>query len=48
VEYDADGKMKNVIINDTGPGECGKSYSAAKFQGALMGLNHTVTQKPIW
>ena len=48
VEYDENGNMKNVIINDTGTGECGKSYPAAKFKGALMGDNHVVTKRPIW
>jgi uncharacterized Zn-binding protein involved in type VI secretion len=48
IEYDADGNMKNVIINDTGAGDCGKSYPAALFKSALMGDNHVITKRPVW
>jgi len=40
--------MKNVIINDTGAGTCGKSYPAATIKSALMGDKHVVTKRPIW
>jgi uncharacterized Zn-binding protein involved in type VI secretion len=48
VEFDENGEPKNVIINDTGPGECGKAYSRATFDYALMDDNHLVTKSPIW
>ena len=48
VEYDENGNMKNVIINDTGAGDCGKAYPADVFQKALMGDNHVVTKGPVW
>ena len=48
VEYDENGNMKNVIINDTGAGDCGKAYPADVFKKALMGDNHVVTKRPVW
>jgi hypothetical protein len=51
VEYDENGNIKNVIINDTGAGTCMQSVPAAKFQNALAargGVPHVVTNNPIW
>ncbi len=50
VEYDANGNPINVIINDTGVGQCGVSIPYAQFQNALIGggNNHVVTNNPIW
>jgi len=50
VEYDANGNPTNVIINDTGMGQCGQRIPYNKFQAALIGgsRNHVVTNNPIW
>lgn len=48
VQYDQNGNLVNVIVNDTGrlsvanggPGNCGLTYSAASFQNALNGVNY--------
>jgi uncharacterized Zn-binding protein involved in type VI secretion len=50
VEYDDAGNVTNVIINDTGTGQCSQAVPAATFQGALQarGRDHTVTNNPIW
>lgn len=50
VEYDANGNPVNVIINDTGLGQCGQKIPYAAFQSALIGggNNHVVTTNPIW
>lgn len=49
VVKDADGNITEVIINDTGTGECGKHYPADKFEKALRpGRDMNVTKKPVW
>jgi uncharacterized Zn-binding protein involved in type VI secretion len=50
VEYDDNGNPINVIINDTGMGQCGVSIPYAQFQAALIGggNNHVVTNNPMW
>jgi hypothetical protein len=50
VEYDDDGNPVNVIINDTGVGQCSQSVPYGQFQNALIGggNNHVVTNNPIW
>ncbi len=48
VEYDANGNMKNVVINDTGAGDCGIAYPADVFKKALMGDDHVVTKGRVW
>lgn len=50
VEYDDNGNPVNVIINDTGVGQCSQSIPYGQFQSALMGggNNHVVTNNPIW
>ncbi|MFQ5570019.1 MAG: PAAR domain-containing protein [Rhodothermales bacterium] len=50
LQYDADGNLQNVIINDTGTGQCGIPVPAATFQQAVdqRGMDHTVTDNPIW
>jgi uncharacterized Zn-binding protein involved in type VI secretion len=50
VEYDDNGNPVNVIINDTGMGQCGVAIPYAAFQGALIGggNNHVVTNNPMW
>ena len=51
VEYDDAGNPTNVIINDTGTGQCGRRVSAAQWNSAVgahpaPALN--VTNNPIW
>lgn len=50
IEYDANGNPTNVIINDTGMGQCGQRIPYAQFQNALIGggNTHVVTNNPIW
>ncbi|MCC6527108.1 MAG: PAAR domain-containing protein, partial [Polyangiaceae bacterium] len=50
VEFDADGKLVGVIVNDTGrPYQCGTVYPAARLEGALQqGHSHLVTRQPMW
>jgi hypothetical protein len=50
VEYDDDGNPINVIINDTGVGQCSQKIPFGQFQNALMGggNKHVVTDNPIW
>ncbi len=50
VEYDDNGNPINVIINDTGVGQCSQSVPYAQFQNALMGggNTHVVTNNSIW
>jgi len=50
IEYDKNGNIKNVIINDTGTGQCMVSVPAATFEQALKdrGGDHVVTDNPIW
>jgi uncharacterized Zn-binding protein involved in type VI secretion len=40
VQYDQNGNLANVIVNDTGTGNCGVSYPAANFQNAMNGANY--------
>ncbi|EYF01316.1 PAAR domain-containing protein [Chondromyces apiculatus] len=50
VEFDADGNVKNVIINDTGTGQCGIRVPASTFQEAVDDYNGglVITDEPIW
>ncbi|MEI6539764.1 MAG: PAAR-like domain-containing protein [Planctomycetota bacterium] len=49
VVKDSKGNITEVIINDTGTGECGKHYPAGKFKKALRpGRDMNVTKKPAW
>ena len=49
VVKDEEGNITEVIINDTGKGDCGKHYPAADFEKALLeGDDMVVTDKPIW
>jgi uncharacterized Zn-binding protein involved in type VI secretion len=53
VQYDANGNITNVIINDTGnlpPNNCGMSYPVGKIQQGMKdhGGNIVVTNNPIW
>jgi hypothetical protein len=48
-QYDANGNLINVIINDTGQGICGNVIPAAQFQNSLRpGRDANVTTNPIW
>lgn len=47
VEYDADGNIVNVIVNDTGLGSCSQPIPAAQFQNSLKS-DINVTDNPIW
>ena len=50
VEYDDNGNPINVVVNDTGMGQCSQKIPYANFKGALIGggNNHVVTNNPIW
>jgi hypothetical protein len=52
IEYDADGNPKNVIINDTGTGECGAKIPADQYEASLRNDQSDqmsiVTDSPIW
>lgn len=49
MEYDANGNLVNVIVNDTGTGECQKSIPAAQYEQSLRpGRDINVTDNPIW
>ena len=49
IEYDDNGNPINVIINDTGMGQCSQKIPFAAFQGALRpGRDAVVTDNPIW
>jgi hypothetical protein len=44
-----EGKITEVVINDTGTGECGKHYPADQFENALReGKKMNVTKNPVW
>ena len=46
---DKDGNIKEVIVNDSGMGDCGKRYPADQFEKALRpGAKLNVTDDPIW
>lgn len=49
VVKDENGKITEVIVNDTGTGECGKKYPASQFEKALLpGWDMVVTKNPVW
>lgn len=48
IEYDANGTPINVVVNDTGVGQCSQKIPYAQFQAALRGTPHVVTNNPIW
>lgn len=48
LEYGADGKLKNVIVNDTGVGQCAQKKDAKRFRRSLLGANSIVSNNPIW
>jgi uncharacterized Zn-binding protein involved in type VI secretion len=49
MEYDENGNLKNVILNDTGMGNCQQTMSADQFQRSLRpGRDINVTNNPIW
>lgn len=49
LEYDANGNLKNVIVNDTGLGICGRSVPAGQFENSLRpGRPVNVTDKTVW
>jgi hypothetical protein len=49
VEYDANGAVKNVIINDTGTGQGSRRVPAAQYERSLIpGADVNVTNDPIW
>lgn len=49
LEYDENGNLKNVILNDTGTGKCQQTMSADQFQRSLRpGRDLNVTNNPIW
>jgi hypothetical protein len=48
-EYDSEGHLTGVIINDTGTGEGMHSVPADRYEGSLLqGFDATVTDDPIW
>ncbi len=49
VVKDKDGNITEVIINDTGKGQCGKHYPAKRFEKSLRpGRDMNVTDESIW
>lgn len=49
VEYGPDGKPLNIIVNDTGTGQCQQSIPAAQFESSLRaGRDLNVTNNPVW
>ncbi len=49
MEYDANGNLKNVIVNDTGTGNCQNSIPANQYQNSLRpGRDINVTNNPVW
>lgn len=49
LEYDENGELKNVIVNDTGQGQCAQKIPADQFENSLRpGRNVNVTDNPIW
>lgn len=49
VVKDSNGNITEVIINDTGKGDCGKHYPVGKFKNSLRkGKNMNVTKNPVW
>jgi uncharacterized Zn-binding protein involved in type VI secretion len=48
-EYDETGKLKNLIINDTGTGECTKTVPADKLEKArIPNASDVITTNPVW
>lgn len=51
LKFDENGELTDVLINDTGAGDCGRSLPAATLEGALMPGRQNdlvVTKDPIW
>ena len=49
LQYDANGNLLNVIMADTGLGNCSRSIPAAQFQQSLRpGRDANVTDNPVW
>ncbi len=48
VQYDANGNPTNVIVNDTGTGQCMNYVPAGRFRNSLRGDPILVTRNPIW
>ena len=49
VVKDANGNITEVIVNDTGTGDCGKHYPADDFEKALRkDREMNVTKNPVW
>ncbi|MFO0587856.1 MAG: PAAR domain-containing protein [Polyangiaceae bacterium] len=49
LEYDENGNLKNVIMNDTGLGQCRRVIPASQFQNSLRpGRDINVTNNKIW
>ena len=49
LEYDANGKLKNVVVNDTGTGKCAQKIPARQFRRSLWpGANSIATTDPVW
>jgi len=48
LEYGDDGKLKNVIVNDTGVGKCAQKKAAWRFEKSLLGANSIVSDNPVW
>ena len=49
VQYDANGQPTNVIINDTGTGQCMNYVPARRFQNSFRaGRQANITRNPIW
>jgi uncharacterized Zn-binding protein involved in type VI secretion len=48
MEYDANGNLVNVLVNDTGNGRCLNSVPAAQFQNSLdLNFDANVTDNPV-
>jgi hypothetical protein len=49
LEYNADGSLQNVVINDTGTGQGSRAVPADQFEHSLLyGADANVTDAPIW
>jgi uncharacterized Zn-binding protein involved in type VI secretion len=49
LEYDENGNLLNVIVNDTGLGQCRQSIPAGQYEASLFaGHDINVTNNPIW
>jgi hypothetical protein len=48
-QYDSNGNLTHVIINDTGQGQGGRAVPASQYAGSLRpGRDANVTNDPIW